>query len=161
MRVTDDESHFVKVRFLLVRDAYGWPPIESEGLWAEPLGDDLFRIGNSPWFVPGISDGDVVHALAGSDGVLWAIKRAKSSGHMTVRVIPSREHSPPLDLQGVADLFVPHGVTAESISEYRMVALDVPPGVDLVAVKQLLVNGEVSGLWGYDEGSVSDEWTRL
>jgi Domain of unknown function (DUF4265) len=160
-RVTDEASQFVKVRFHLVRDADGWPPVESEGVWAEPLGDDLFRVGNSPWFVPGISDGDVVHALAGSDGVFWAIERIRTSGHMTIRVIPNRTHSPSLDLQGVADEFVPLGVNAEGIGQYRMVALDIPPGVDLVAVKQLLVDGEKSGLWDYEEGSVSEEWTQL
>lgn len=60
----------VNVRFLLPPEGDGCPPAESEGLWAEPLGDDLYRIDNTPWFVRDVSADDIVKALAGSDGVV-------------------------------------------------------------------------------------------
>jgi hypothetical protein len=39
----------VKVRFLLPREDDGWPPAESEGLWAEPLGEDRFDRAIGSW----------------------------------------------------------------------------------------------------------------
>ena len=55
-----DLQRRVKVRFKLDVDHDGWPPAESEGLWAEPLGDDTFRVDNTPWFVRNLASGDVV-----------------------------------------------------------------------------------------------------
>lgn len=52
----------VKVRFALERDEDGWPPAESEGLWAELVESDLYRLDNTPWFVRGVAAGDVVQA---------------------------------------------------------------------------------------------------
>jgi Domain of unknown function (DUF4265) len=155
-----DSQHRVKVRFKLDIDEDGWPPAESEGLWAEPLSDDTYRVDNTPWFVRNLATGDVVRALAGSDGVLWAIERVTWSGHCTIRVIP-RASGPLLgDRQAVLDAFIPFGVTGEGIEQYGMVALDVPPEADARKVKALLVAGENDGRWHFEEGCVGDAWVE-
>jgi len=151
-----------KIRFMLEGDADGWPPAESEGLWAEPLGDDHFRLDNTPWFVRGISADDIVKAIADADGVLWFSSLLQSSGHQTIRVIPRADGSLNGDMQLVLDEFAPFGVTGEGFNEQlRIVALDVGPGADLAAVKRLCIDGERDGRWYYEEGNVSPEWRAI
>jgi hypothetical protein len=159
-RVTTSPEH-VKVRFALDQDEDGWPPVKSEGLWAVPLGGDQFRIDNTPWFARGISADDVVEAMAGSDGVLWATQRLESGGRQTIRVMALLDGSLSGDPEVVRAQFTPLGVTGEIAQHYRMVALDVPPGIALAPVKSLLVAGERDGRWVFDEGCVSQEWLSI
>ena len=148
----------VKVRFKLDVDEDDWPPAESEGLWAEPLGDDTYRVDNTPWFVRNLAAGDVVRAVAGSDGAFWATERVAWAGHCTIRVIP-RASGPLLgDRQAVLDAFAPFGVTGEGIEQYGMVALDVPPEADVQTVKELLLAGERDGRWHFEEGCIGGVW---
>lgn len=151
---------FVKIQFALEADADGWPPAGSEGLWAIPLGDNRFRIDNTPWFVPGIAAGDVVRAEE-RDSQWWFTERLESSGNCTVRVIPFR-HGP---LQGdrgtVLDMFASLGVTGEGVDRWGIVALDIPPHADLAAAQALLRKGFDEGWWDYEEGCVGAEWREL
>lgn len=153
-----DDTRFVTVRFSLSVDSEGWPPVSSEGLWAEILGNDEFRIDNTPWFVRNLAADDVVRALAGSDGVLWATERVRWSGRCTVRVIPRKDGPLAADRQAVLDAFAPFRVAGEGIEQYGMVALDVPADADLAAVKSALVAGEADGRWHFEEGCIGDEW---
>lgn len=161
-RVPSRPDEFTKVRFALEVDADGWPPVSSEGLWAEPLGGDRYRIDNTPWFVRGVASDDVVSATADADGVLWATQGLSWSGRLTIRVIPSREGPLGGSLQGVLDAFEPLGVTGEGAEPaWPIVALDVPPDADLARVKALLRKGQADGRWDYEESCVSDEWNEL
>jgi hypothetical protein len=152
----------VKLRFLLTREEGGWPPAESEALWAEPLGDDLYRIDNTPWFVFGVSADDVVKAMAGSDGVLWGIEPVRRSGRQTVRIITRSGAPMHRDSAAVVRLFEPLGVRSEVMERpVPMVALDVPADVPLQPVKELLRQGETDGWWDYEEACVTQEWLAL
>lgn len=152
---------YVKVRFRLEQDADGWPPVASEGLWAEPVGIDDYRIDNTPWFVRGVSADDVVRAVADDDGMLWATSVVRQSGRLTVRVIPFRAGPLKGDRQAVLDAFKAVGVSGEGIEQYGIVALDIPPEADLGAVKQILRQGVADGSWEFEEGNVSEAWITL
>ncbi len=154
----DVSQQLVKLRFRLDRDEDGWPPAESEGLWAKAQGGDTYRIENTPWFVRNLAAGDIVRANAGSDGVLWATEKATWSGHCTIRVIPRADGPLQGDLQAVLDAFTSLGVTGEGAQQYGMVALDVPAGSDAAPVKALLLAGEGDGRWDFEEGCVSVAW---
>lgn len=149
---------FVKVRFELPKDPDGWPPATSEGLWAVPVAPDIVRLDNTPWFVRNIACGDRVRVREGADGVVWAEERVQWSGNCTIRIIPYREGPLGGSWQRVVDAFTPLGVTGEVIEQYRMIALDVPPDVDLAVVKRLLRDGERDGWWGYEVGCGGDAW---
>lgn len=151
-------SMVVKVRFRLDADAEGWPPVGSEGMWAEAVGDDSYRIANTPWFVRNLAMGDVVRALAGSDGVLWATDRLEQSGHCTIRVIPAASGPLSGDLQAVLDALVPFGVRGEGATQYGMVALDIPPNAEVKRIRALLVSGQSDGRWHFEEGCISEVW---
>ncbi|HEX2212988.1 MAG TPA: DUF4265 domain-containing protein [Mycobacterium sp.] len=152
----------VKVRFLLPRDDEGWPPAESEGLWAEPMGDDLYRIDNTPWFVRNLSQDDIVKALAGSDGVLWAVEKVEASGRQTVRVIARSDGPLRGDPVAVRESFESLGVPCEVMQQpVRMAALDIPSEVRSRDVKALLVERQADGWWDFEEGCVTQEWLAI
>jgi hypothetical protein len=151
----------VKVRFALEPDD-GWPPVGSEGMWAQPLGNGRFRIDNTPWFVRDLASGDVVEATFDSDGVLWAGARIEFSGRLTVRVIPFRAGPLGGDLQAVLDAFAELGVSGEgALPAYAIVALDIPPDSDHGAIIDLLLRGQDDGSWDFEEGCVTDAWIDL
>jgi hypothetical protein len=152
---------FVKVRFRLEVDEEGWPPVGSEGMWAEPVADDVYRIDNIPWFVPNIAADDLVRAEAGDDGVLWAIEKIQWSGRLTIRVIPFQQGPLHGDRQAVLDAFAPVGVSGEGVEQYGLIALDVPADVPFRPVWELLKRGVDLGWWDFDEGCVGDEWLSI
>lgn len=152
-------SDLVKVRFALDRDENGWPPVESEGLWALSLKGHLYRLDNTPWFVRGVAADDVVEAHADADGVLWFVGVRERSGRIVVRIIPRFDGSLSGDRQAVLDEFAAMGVTGEGMSSpVNMVALDIGPGAPLSSVKSLLYDGEGDGRWHYEEGCITEEW---
>jgi hypothetical protein len=162
--MTDDAAQpspavdHVKVRFELEQDETGWPPASSEGLWALPVGDDLFELDNNPWFAMNVAAGDVFRARPDGDGVLWAVERVRSSGNNTIRVIPSGSGPMAGDRQAVLDAFAPFGVDGEGIEQFGMVSLNVPTDLALAEIKGLLQRGERDGWWDYDEGCIGDAW---
>ena len=149
------------VRFNLVRDedgrapVEGWPPpVDSEGLWASPMGEGRYRIENTPWFAQTLGTYDVVEAVE-YEGNRWVMRKARWSGHLTVRVA----HSDPA---AVLDAFADLGVRGESAAPaYQIVALDIPPDADLRAIVGRLRAGKSDGTWDYEEACVSTEWLDL
>ena len=143
----------VQVYFLFDRSG-PWPPVPSEGLRAEPLGDGTYRLLETPFFVRNVACQDVVRAEDDGSGVLWAGERVSWAGHQALRVNP-REGGP--DLQQVVAQFAALGAVGEELEEYQLVALDVPPGVDLVPLHRVLRDG-AGTLWWYEEACVGPAW---
>lgn len=155
-------SDLVRIRFALDRDADGWPPAESEGLWAEPIDGGGFRLDNTPWFVRGVAADDVVDAEPDGDGVLWFQRVRARGGRIVVRVIPRRDGQLLGDAQAVRDAFSRFGIPGEvTASPVTMVALDIGPHASLAEAKALLVSGENDGRWYYEEGCVTAEWQQI
>lgn len=133
------------VRFGLVRDEDARTPgvvrpVESEGLWASPAGEGLYRLEGTPWFADVTAAGDVVEAVE-FEGARWVTRRMEWSGHLTVRVT----HPDP---DGVLAAFADLGVGGESAApDFPIAALDIPPGADLTAIADRLR----SQGWEYEE----------
>lgn len=143
----------VQVYFLFDRSG-PWPPVPSEGLRAQPLGEGTYRLLEAPFFVRGIACSDVVQASEDGSGVLWAGERVRWGGHQALRVTP-REGGPSC-AQVLAE-FTALGAEGEELPEYALVALDVPPGVPLQPLKDLLLAG-ADARWWYEEGCVGPTW---
>ena len=158
---SDTANRFVKVVFELPRGDDGWPPVAREGLWGVQVTSDTVRLHNSPWFARGVANGDLIRVRRGEDGQLRAEDRLEWSGYCTIRIIPFRDGPLGGSRQRVLDAFSPLGVTGEGIEQYGMVALDVPPDVDLAAVKRLLREGTHAGWWEYEEGCIGDAWLAV
>jgi hypothetical protein len=148
------ENVVVKIRFRLLQGADGYPPCESEGLWATALGDGAYRIANLPWFVPDVALDDVFHAVADRDGILWAVERTEESGNCTIRVAP-------LDVEQrtVFETFGAMGIFGEGYGDgINILALNVPRGAEFRRIKTALQQGEADGRWAFEEGSITSAW---
>lgn len=150
----------VRVLFELDVDDDGWPPVSGERMWAVPVGPDLYRLDNAPFFVRGVAAGDVVRAVPpDADTVPIVVERVEWSGNCTIRIVPFAAGSLAGSLSAVLDAFAPLGVTGEGAGTYPIVALTVPPGADLVAVKRLVAEGRADGRWDVEEACVGDAWS--
>src|SRR4051794_5497288 len=149
----------VRVRFRLQRGSDGWPPVESEGVWARHCGGREYELDNVPWFAQGVAFGDRVLAEADDDGVLWVQERLSWSGRYTIRVIPLGDEAASEQLRSIVDLFAPLGAECEgALPVFKLVALDIPPTARLAEIKSLLAAGEADGRWGYEEGRIDPRW---
>ena len=147
----------VKVLFELKKDADGYPPVEVEQLWAEPVGGNLYKIDNVPFFVKGISCEDIVAAEPDSRGELRYTSLIKPSSRNTLRVIVFRD-SP--DLRPIADRvsdlrtqLAEVGCSTELSNMQGLIAVDLDSG-SISKVVSLLQSGERANLWEYEEGAV-------
>lgn len=150
------------MRFRLQRDDNGWPPVESEGVWAKPCGGTEYELDNVPWFARSVAFGDRVRAEPDDDGVLWVEERLLWSGRYTVRVIPQGDEPAREQLQRIIEAFSALGAACEGgLPAFQIVALDIPPTARLAEIKSLLVEGEAQGRWGFEEGCIDLRWTTL
>ncbi|MDX3641712.1 DUF4265 domain-containing protein [Streptomyces sp. MB09-02B] len=147
----------VRVVFPLEQDQ-GWPPVASERLWAVPVDVDLVRIDSVPWFVCDLSLNDIVRTRTVAHGVLEAAEKVSWSGNCTVRIIPFGSGKFSADPQRIIDLFSALGVQSEVIEQFGIIALNVPPAVDIAKVKGLLIRGFESDWWDYEESCIGDAW---
>lgn len=138
-----------KVAFRLTRDDEGYPPADWEHLWVQVLGENEYLIDNSPFFVPGISVGDVV-AAEREAGLLVYDRLLRRSAHSTIRVIlfdPALTDQVRLRL---GDL----GCATELSHIPGLMAVDVPPDVPVKEIRAFLNKGEEEGSWQYEESAL-------
>lgn len=113
-----------------------------ETLWAEPVGPHQYRLDNSPFWGYGVSWMDVVEAHADDNGQLRMSRVVQKAGHRTLRVMfPVGVDKAP-EAQGVLDEVVALGASYEGMTP-RYLAIDIPPGVDLMRVARLLTERSV------------------
>jgi hypothetical protein len=134
----------VKVTIDLTDDVY-----EPETLWAESLGEGLYRLCNVPFLAYGYNVDDLVNVTT-SDGRLLVTAVARRGGHSTYRVIlPDAT-----DDEAFAPLWGPLeklGYTYERANR-RLIGIDVPPGSDVYTVYDVLEKGEQASRWEFEEG---------
>ena len=114
-----------------------------ETLWAFDLGEDRYRLDNSPFYAYSVSVGDVVYAPVDPDEGLPAYRRVlEKSGNRMVRVILD----PPLAEGNSSDDLVKEllglGCTYEGANP-RYLCIVIPPGSDFAAVCSRLTSCEV------------------
>jgi len=148
---------YVRVRVRL-EQGEGWPPVESEGLWAQKRAGGTYLLANTPFFAFGLSNGDLVRAAPDDGGAIWFTQRVQRGGSLTVRIITTDPADP---MEDVMAKFEPHGVSGESMQRPRLLALDLPPGSDIASAKVLLAAGVASGRWHVEESDISEEWAAL
>jgi hypothetical protein len=135
----EQETSDALVRIRVALDHAGTQGPADDFLWAEPLGSSRFRIESCPFFAYGVSRDDVVLAVetAGEDAPRLEDVLEKG-GHRTLRLALD----PQIDLadssvQGLLERLLELGCTHEALRP-KLVAIDVPPQVDVAVVAQLL-----------------------
>jgi hypothetical protein len=147
-RAHNSGERLVKVRFPV--NSRDWKGLKSESVWAAPVGRDTYSIRNSPFYVYGVSAGDVVHART-KKGVLAFDKVAKRGGHSTYRILLHphttigntrfRKYWQPLQELGCT----------YELAKTTWLAVDVPPEADIYNVYSLLEMGEAEDVWEFEE----------
>ena len=74
------------VRLVLPLDDDDGSTIKFERVWAEPVGEDTYRVRNVPAFAYHVNNNDIVRAMRGGD-VLRCEGVVERSGHQTYRVL--------------------------------------------------------------------------
>jgi hypothetical protein len=128
MHVTDSEPQLVKVEFRT--------DDEVETLWAEPLGDNRYRVDNSPFYAYGVSWRDVILTEPQPGAFPLFAGVIEKSGHRTVRVIVADSDALDHLKSGILGL----GCTFEG-AWHKLICIDVPPEVELERVRQYLIAG--------------------
>lgn len=136
MEAGEGPGGYVRVLVALDQDHGGDAPGE-EWLWAEPLGTDRYRVESSPFFAYGISHGDVVVAASGGAmPLLTAVER--KCGHRTLRIaLDDGWNVDQREVRVFLDDLLGLGCTYEAMPP-KIVALDVPPEVDVAAAVERL-----------------------
>ena len=135
------------VKVLLQEEEY------VEILWADPVGPDLYRLDNSPFWAYGVSWRDVVEAQPDSDGMLRMTRVVEKSGHRTVRVILTQGVDESSEEQAVMDGVLALGASYEGINS-KYLSIDIPPGVQLLTVASYLTDRGVQ--WEHADPRYSD-----
>lgn len=153
-----DERSLVKITFDLDQDEDGYPPVDCEYLWAKPVGGNLYELDNTPFFVRGISTADLVEAEPDEHRELRFKALNRPSGHTTLRVIVFRESSDgrPITarVRSLRQRLSELGCSSELSHLAGLIAVDVPPNIELDAVLSVLSDGEASSLWEYEEAAL-------
>lgn len=112
---------------------------EVETLWAVDLGNDQYRLDNSPFYAYSVSWQDIVYAPFSPEEQFPAFQRVVAkSGNRTVRII----FNPPVEqgnssesvLQGLVRL----GCSYEGANK-SYISINIPPNVDLNKVREYLI----------------------
>ncbi len=146
------------VRLGFTLDPDDWHGVPAERVWATPLeeegGATLYRVENTPFYVKGVNFLDIVEAEE-INGRLEFVRVVKTSGRATFRIIvyPANRMAFLREWQRLKAL----GCSYESSKEraYDFYAVDVLPGADLKAVRQILSDGKNDKIWLYDTGHSS------
>jgi hypothetical protein len=116
-----------KVIFTLPDDA----PSATESVWAKALGESLFEIDNTPWYVRGYALGDIVRCDQQDGELPEVIELVTPSGNLTVRVFvpagPERE----LRKQWVTETLRGYGCMFEGMGvDKGLIAVTIPRTCD-------------------------------
>lgn len=107
--------------------------IGGESMWATPLGNDLYRIENVPFYAYGLNFLDVVHATPDSDDTIPEIRKVVNpSGHRTYRIIFSKDTDREKQKELLDSLMIYE--TSIERANSTLVAVDIKPSGDHLAV---------------------------
>lgn len=123
--------------------------IGGESMWSEPLGNDLYRIENVPFYAYGLNFHDVVRATPDSDEFIPGIREVvELSGHRTFRLFFNKKVSKEQQVE-ILDSFQELFVSYERANDIY-VALDMKPEGEYQAVFDKLDHYLQQDLLGFE-----------
>lgn len=130
-----------------------WHGQGTETVWAEPIGQNLFRIDNVPFYVFGISFNDLVEGK--KDGNLFQFKKKVSSkGHSTYRILIENVDNVKWERFWKPLKEIGCSFEGAKIGTIQLLAVDIPPNVKIGKAFKLLEKGEAAGIWDFEEACV-------
>lgn len=127
---------------------------QVETLWAFDLGNDEYRLDNSPFYAYSVSWQDVVSAPFSSTEKFPTFERVvRKSGNRTVRVIFDEAQQPGNKADQVLKGLQAIGCDFEGANR-RLIAINIPAEVELSEVASLLVEKSVE--WEHADPSYAE-----
>ncbi len=112
---------------------------DVETLWASAMGDDHYRIDNSPFFAYSVSWQDVVYApFDHAEGFPTFQRVVTKSGNRTVRVLFEEGAEPGNLSDRVLQGLVALGCSYEGANS-KFFSITIPTGIDLDVVRRYLI----------------------
>jgi hypothetical protein len=150
--MADDVAPTSKVLFRIVgKDE---DDVNVETLWAFDLGQDRYRLDNTPFYAYSVSVGDVVLApMDANEQRPTFVSVLEKSGNRTVRVIFEQAAELGNETDEHLRALVTMGCDYEGANR-RYVAINIPPGVHLDVVRDYLVSNELN--WEHADPSFSE-----
>lgn len=152
-----DAVSLVKVLVdLSIKYEQDWPPVSGEWLWALPLGENIARLRNVPFYARGLAYDDEVSVRRVSEGEstwLQFERISRHSGHSTYRLwVFGTTTGSEFETywKRLSDL----GCTFEAANA-QLVAIDMAPEVSVKAAYDILEDGASAGVWDFEEGFYS------
>lgn len=117
--------------------------VDAETLWATNLGNDKYKLDNSPFYAYSVSWEDIIYAPYDDDEQFPTFERVvEKSGNRTIRIIfdPPVEDGNKSDrlLQGLVEL----GCSYEGANRSLM-AINIPQSADLESIRSYLIDCDV------------------
>lgn len=129
-RATDGQD-LTKIVIVLPKDA----PTQEETLWAQRLGEQLYRLDNTPWYAMGCALDDVICCEENPGQLPLFVKVVRPSGNRTLRVfVPETAERSSTKVE----IFKLLGETGCFFEEYGsskgLIAVTIPSSTDLELV---------------------------
>ena len=152
VQVIGPERELVKVTFFLARDDDGYPPYERENLWAAPLPEGAYRIESIPYYVRGISKGDVID-VATQGARRFAKRLVAASGNSTLRIWTDDIETS----QFVMSELELRGCECDNEHEPKLVAVNVIAELDYREIVDWVSEGAREDRWDFEEACIARE----
>ena len=116
--------------------------VTVETLWAYSLGDDRYRLDNSPFYAYGVSWQDVVYAPYVPEERMATFESVvEKSGNRTIRVLFDPPEAPGNESDQVLQGLVALGCSYEG-ARPKYISVNVPPAVDIQVVRSYLIGND-------------------
>jgi hypothetical protein len=145
----DSRAGKQKVLFRLEQDEDCYPPLAVEGLWAARQPNGLLVVDNIPFFAREIAPGDTVMVSVQGDEV-W-FDRLHAAGGASVFRIRVKDEG---DLQKVREELLDLGLPSEVDQQLLLLAVEVPPGIDIGPFLNYLVSNQESERLDFEEAAL-------
>jgi hypothetical protein len=123
-------------------DEGNWPPVLVEHLWCEEI-DGMFELRSIPLFVKKLAVGDRFRAEPDPvNACIFEFSTVVNGGHSLVRIMDSEDIDSSLFKREIQAL----GCNMSTWDAYGMSAFDVPVGIDIHAINELVDRIQDSGL---------------
>jgi len=135
------------LKILFIHDAFGEDSIESA--WAEKVKNG-YQLDNILFYTKDYSWRDIVSTIE-KDGELVVNGLIQEGGHSTVRVLLNDNNL----VSSLRNELKKIGCSSELSNMDNLIAVDIPPEVSYLEIKNYLDKGESQDKWEYQEACIA------
>lgn len=119
-----------------------WPPVGAEGVWCEKVNEN-YKLVNPPFFIPNLAYGDVFKAEPDKENEqVFEFEVVEESGHSVIWVMNNLD----IDTSEFIEALIKLGCSVESLEQFSLMTIDVPPDTDLEILDSALDLFNAKGL---------------